>query len=172
MYCRDQRNQAFKDFSGVIGLVVVAVMRLVYSRYVMSLWAKISLFGTGKTYEIHLLFFFLFFTARKFSEDINVESSIPATRALLRHEWCCVKLSVEGAVRLLLLSCFKGGTCMGAHVEISPMIFHLPQLAALLVSHRSQEDFSRRGGEVGLMSPFPLSPAHCILIIDHVPPLV
>lgn len=37
MYCRDQRNQAFKDCSGVIRVVVIAVIHLVYSRYVASL---------------------------------------------------------------------------------------------------------------------------------------
>lgn len=37
MYCRDQRNQAFKDCSGVIGLVVFVVIHLAYARYVVSL---------------------------------------------------------------------------------------------------------------------------------------
>lgn len=51
MYCRDQRNQAFKDCGGVVRLVVIAVIHLVNSRYVVSLWAKIGIFGTRKTYE-------------------------------------------------------------------------------------------------------------------------
>lgn len=46
MYCRDQRNQAFEDCGGVIRLVVIAVIHLVYSRYVLSLWAKIGIFDT------------------------------------------------------------------------------------------------------------------------------
>ena len=58
MYCRDQRNQAFEDCSGVAGLVVIAVIHVVYSRYVMSLWAEIGIFETRKTYENPSSFFF------------------------------------------------------------------------------------------------------------------
>lgn len=41
-------------------MVVIAVIHLVYSRYVVSLWAKIGIFGTRKTYEDLSSFFFFF----------------------------------------------------------------------------------------------------------------
>lgn len=60
MYCRDQRNQAFEDCGGVVRLVVIAVIHLVYSRCVVSLWAKTGIFGTRKTYENLTSSFLLF----------------------------------------------------------------------------------------------------------------
>lgn len=51
MYCRNQRNQTFKDCSGVIRSVVIAVIHLVFFRDVLSLYGKIGIFGSRKTYE-------------------------------------------------------------------------------------------------------------------------
>lgn len=157
MYCRDQRNQAFKDCSGVVGLVVIAVIHVVYSRCVMSLWAEIGIFETRKTYE-NLFFFPLCFAWKGCCEDINVESNILARCALLRHEWCSVKIPIEGAARLPFIELFVGRDMHGPNtLNFSHRdILQVPQLAGLLLSHRSQEAFCRR--RRGSRTPVPLPP--------------
>lgn len=58
------------------------------------------------------IFFLLFFLCvcvfcMKKNEDINAESNILARCEVLRHGWYSIKIPVEGAVMLSLLSCLK-----------------------------------------------------------------
>lgn len=117
MYCRDQRNQAFKDCSGVIRLVIISVLHLGYAKYVVTL--RLVSLVQGKPMKICLLSFSMCFTWQE-SKDINIESNIFARCAILRHEWCFIREPVEGTLRLPLRSCLKGVTRMAKHAEFPP----------------------------------------------------
>lgn len=135
MYCRDQRNQAFKDCSEVIRLVVIVVIRLAYA---MCSVTKVGLFGTRKTYENLSSFFFKCFTWQE-SEDINIESNI-FCQMCNPQTWVVFHQSAyRGCSEASFKELFQQHNRHGKNTLNFPHDFQVPLLVGLLLSHRSQE---------------------------------